>query len=102
MFFKKKESPVKLHVTPKTLCAIKIRFIFPKPFEITLMPQNLLFFKDGLLKMSKANLTDSDSAKKYYFRFCAPLIEALTKARIYVGQNAEEKFDVLENLFKGR
>lgn len=92
---KKKESPTKLYMTPDTLSAVKIKFIFAKTHEITVAPDNLLFFKKTLGGTSKAKATDSDTSKTYYFSFFAQLLRELTNAGIYVGKSAGEKLEAL-------
>ena len=92
---KKKESPTKLYMAPATLSAVKIKFIFAKTHEITVAPDNLLFFKKTLGGTSKAKVTDSDASKTYYFSCFAQLLRELTNAGIYVGKSSTEKLEAL-------
>ena len=93
---RKKESPTKLYITPASLAAIKVKFIFARTYEITLKPEELSFFKKSLMiRTTPVQATEADAGKTYYFSFCAPLMKELTKARIYTGRTAEEKLEAL-------
>ncbi len=96
---RKKETPLKLYMTPSQLSVVKIKFVFAKTHEVVLQPHDLLFFKQTpgaiLGKSTKANPTDSDSGKTYLFTFCAPLLQELTRSKIYVGRSPQEKLEAL-------
>jgi len=96
-----KESPTKLYTTPHALTLIKIKFVFAKTYEIALKPNELLYFKKNLGRVTKARQTDSDASKTYYFGFFAPLMQELTDAGIYAGRNTGEKLEALETYLKG-